>query len=63
MFSLFERRRSAVSNLDLWWFAASVSGRHSAWEDVSRWFIEPGFLLLSAVSAGGSLFHGGELWA
>lgn len=50
-------------NLDLRRFAASVSGRHSAWEDVSRRFIEHGFLLLSAVSAGGSLFHGGELWA
>ncbi|KAL0675346.1 hypothetical protein Bca4012_003327 [Brassica carinata] len=48
MFSLFERRRSAVSNLDLRRFAASVSGRHSAWEDVSRRFIEHGFLLLSA---------------
>ncbi|KAF3551835.1 hypothetical protein DY000_02003246 [Brassica cretica] len=47
-----ERRRSAVSNLDLRRFAASVSGRHSAWEDVSRRFIEPGFLLLSAVGAG-----------
>ncbi|KAH0890603.1 hypothetical protein HID58_053032, partial [Brassica napus] len=47
-------RRSAVLNLDLRRFAASVSGRHSAWEDVSRRFIEHGFLLLSAVSAGGS---------